>query len=76
MAIINIHHAKTHLSELIRRVELGEEITIARAGRPVARLAPIKASVARRTPGSARGQIKMSPKFDAPMPREFQRYFE
>jgi prevent-host-death family protein len=76
MATVNIHEAKTHFSKLIQRVELGEEITIARAGRPVARLAPVKTSVATRKPGSAKGQFKVSPKFDAPMPREWQRHFE
>jgi prevent-host-death family protein len=76
MATVNIHDAKTHLSKLIQRVEMGEEITIARAGKPVARLAPVKAGTAVRKPGSAKGQIKMSPNFDAPMPRNFQRYFE
>lgn len=76
MAAVNIHQAKTHLSKLIQRVQRGEEITIARAGRPVARLVPIQAAPARRTPGSAKGRIKISRNFDAPMPREFQRYFE
>lgn len=76
MATVNIHEAKTHLSKLIQRVELGEEITIARAGRPVARLAPVKPTVASRKPGSAKGRFKMSANFNAPMPREFQRHFE
>ena len=38
---INIHEAKTHLSRLLERVQAGEEVTIAKAGRPVARLVPI-----------------------------------
>ena len=41
MATINVSEAKTHLSKLLERVELGEEITIARGGRPVARLVPV-----------------------------------
>ncbi len=41
MAMVNIHQAKTHFSRLIERVEAGEEITIARAGSPVARLVPL-----------------------------------
>jgi prevent-host-death family protein len=76
MATVNIHEAKTHLSKLIQRVELGEEITIARAGRPVARLSPVKPAVASRKPGSAKGRFKISSNFTAPMPKEFQRYFE
>lgn len=76
MPTVNIHQAKTHLSKLIQRVELGEEITIARAGRPVARLAPVKPMVASRKPGSAKGRFKISSNFNAPMPREFQRHFE
>ncbi|MEX0427281.1 type II toxin-antitoxin system Phd/YefM family antitoxin [Nocardioides sp. DS6] len=40
MAVVNIHEAKTHLSRLLERVEAGEEITIARAGKPVADLVP------------------------------------
>jgi prevent-host-death family protein len=39
---VNIHEAKTHLSRLVERVESGEEITLARAGRPVARLVPYR----------------------------------
>ncbi len=39
--VVNMHEAKTHLSQLVARVEAGEEIVIARAGRPVARLAPL-----------------------------------
>lgn len=41
METINVQQAKTHLSELLARVERGEEIVIARAGRPVARLTPV-----------------------------------
>ncbi|HLW48844.1 MAG TPA: type II toxin-antitoxin system Phd/YefM family antitoxin [bacterium] len=74
--MVNIHHAKTHLSKLIQRVELGEDITIARAGKPVARLVPVKTAVVSRTPGSAKGQVTISANFDAPMPKEFQRHFE
>jgi prevent-host-death family protein len=47
MDIVNIHHAKTHLSQLLSRVELGEEITIANRGIPVAKLVPIPRTVDR-----------------------------
>jgi prevent-host-death family protein len=73
---VNTHQAKTHLSKLIERVLLGEEITIARAGRPVARLVPVVAQPARRTPGSARGKIRIAPDFDAPLPEDLLREFE
>jgi len=67
-AIVNIHEAKTFFSRLIERVRQGEEIVIARAGRPVARLVPVKPEVVRRAPGSARGLVVMADDFDAPMP--------
>ncbi len=75
-SVVNVHEAKTHLSKLLARVALGEEITIARAGRPVARLVPLKTKKARRVPGTARGKIWMSPDFDAPLPDDVQRFFE
>ncbi len=73
---VNIHEAKTQFSKLIRRVLQGEEIVIARAGRPVARLVPALQKPAHRTPGSARGQVTVSPDFDAPLPEALQRRFE
>jgi prevent-host-death family protein len=76
MVTVNIHQAKTHLSKLIHRVELGEEITIARGGKPVARLAPVKPAVASRKPGSAKGRFTISSNFNAPVSKEFQRDFE
>ncbi len=72
---VNIHEAKTHFSKLVERVLQGEEITIAKAGRPVARLIPITPRPAHRAPGSARGQVTVSPDFDAPLPKEFHRSF-
>ncbi len=61
----NIHDAKTQLSRLIERVERGEEITINRAGTPVAKLVPLPRSVRRRGRGSLRGQITFSPDWDS-----------
>ena len=71
--VVNVHEAKTHLSKLLERVEAGEEIVIARAGKPVAQLAPLPRPK-RREPGSARGQIWMSDDFDDPDP-EIERMF-
>jgi prevent-host-death family protein len=63
---VNIHEAKTHLSRLVERVEAGEEIVIARAGRPVARLVRYRARNAPRIPGLWRGRVQLAPDFDAP----------
>jgi prevent-host-death family protein len=73
--IVNVHEAKTHLSKLLERMQLGEEI-IARSGKPVARLVAVKELGRRREPGSARGQIRMVEDFDAPLPENIQRFFE
>ena len=58
MVKVNVHEAKTHLSRLLTRVEGGEEVVIARDGRPIARLVPFAAQ-GRRAPGFARGEIKI-----------------
>ena len=68
--IVNIHEAKTHLSRLLADVEGGGEVTIARAGRPIARLVPVNPP-AKRQLGLERGQIWISPDFDEPMPGEW-----
>jgi prevent-host-death family protein len=73
MDSVNIHEAKTQLSRLLERVERGEEIVIARNGRPIARIVPMKA-LARR-PGMYKGQIRIHPDFDAPLDTEFERPF-
>jgi prevent-host-death family protein len=61
---INVHEAKTHLSRLLERVEAGEELVIARAGRPVARLVPFRQRTMPREPGVWRGSIKLADDFD------------
>jgi prevent-host-death family protein len=72
MATVNIHEAKTHFSRLIDRVLQGEEVVIAKAGRPVARLVPLPPKVPRRRPGSARGLITIGPEFDEPLPDDIR----
>jgi prevent-host-death family protein len=62
---VNIHEAKTHLSRLVERVEAGEEVVIARAGRPVARLVPYRARTTPRMSGIWRGRVTIAPDFDA-----------
>jgi prevent-host-death family protein len=64
--VVNVHAAKTHLSRLLERVEAGEEITLARAGKPVAKLVPY---VPRREPrrlGHLKGRIWLAPDWDSP----------
>ena len=55
--LVNIHQAKTHLSKLLERVAGGEEIVIAKAGEPVAKLVPYAGLVAPRVPGALTGQV-------------------
>jgi prevent-host-death family protein len=62
----NVLEAKTHLSRLIEHVEAGEEVVIARAGRPVARLVPYRTRTSPRMPGIWRGRVVLTPDFDAP----------
>jgi prevent-host-death family protein len=65
---VNVHEAKTHLSRLLERVEAGEEIVIARAGKPIARLVPLEPPAPRRLFGRDRGKIWISDDFDEPLP--------
>lgn len=74
--MVNIHEAKTHLSRLLVRVMGGEEVIIAKAGKPVARLVPIDEAPEQRKPGTAVGKIVISPDFDAPLPDDLLESFE
>jgi prevent-host-death family protein len=74
--MVNMHEAKTHLSRLVARAEAGEQIIIARDGRPVARLIPYSETGQRRTFGRMRGQIEIADDFDAPLPSELLVQFE
>jgi prevent-host-death family protein len=64
---VNVQQAKTHLSRLLARVERGEEIVIARSGRPVARLLPFEPADSVRVLGGARGQVWIAEDSDAPL---------
>jgi prevent-host-death family protein len=66
MRIVNMLEAKTHLSRLVEEVERGEDIVIARAGTPVARLIPYVEERRPRVPGLLKGKIWMSDDFDEP----------
>ena len=73
---INVHEAKTNLSKLLVRVASGEEIIIAKSGKPVAKLVPISKEAKTRVPGSAKGKILIEKEFDSPLPEEILRAFE
>lgn len=62
--MVNVHEAKTHLSRLLERVAAGEEIVIAKAGRPVARLVAYQEDDEPRTLGGWEGQVWMAEDFD------------
>ena len=69
MVTVNIHEAKTHLSRLLAQVEAGEEVVIARNGKPVARLVKVQ-KPGNRQFGSMRGLIKLDDSFFDPLPDE------
>ena len=73
---VNIYEAKTHLSKLVDRAAAGENIIIAKAGRPVARLVPLEKKPPLRVPGRLKGKIWIAPDFDAPLPDDIQKYFD
>ena len=68
MAVFNVHEAKTHLSRLLDRVAEGEEVIIAKSGRPVAKLVRVAAEP--RKPGRLKGRIRIAADFDEPLPEE------
>ncbi|MBI3370394.1 MAG: type II toxin-antitoxin system Phd/YefM family antitoxin [Betaproteobacteria bacterium] len=76
MEIVNMHQAKSQLSRLVERVCAGEEIIIARAGKPVARLAPLERARNPRVPGLLKGRIWISKDFDVPLPDDLVDLFE
>ena len=73
---VNVHDAKTNFSKLLNRVQTGEEIIIAKAGRPVAKLIPVFAERKSRKPGTAKEKLWIAPDFDEPLPEDILRAFE
>jgi prevent-host-death family protein len=67
---VNIHEAKTHFSRLLEKVELGEEVIIARAGKPIARLVPLESASKTRILGTAEPAFVLKPGWDDPMTEE------
>ena len=77
MTVVNVHAAKTHFSSLLARVVAGEEIVIARAGKPVALLTPLGArGAAKRQLGRLAGSAVVPADFDAPLPESVLDAFE
>lgn len=72
---VGLYEAKTHLSTLVDRAAEGEEIVIAKSGKPKARLVPMGEVHPRREPGKGRGQWTVSGDFDAPLPPGILRAF-
>lgn len=75
MAEVGVHEAKRHLSKLLNRVLAGEEITISKRGKPVARLVPVKQPQKRQL-GRDKGLFEVPPDFDSPLPQDMLESFE
>jgi prevent-host-death family protein len=76
MQILNIHEAKAQFSKLIEAVAKGEEVLIAKSGKPAAMLVPVSAHKPVRKPGAMKGNIRIVADFDGPLPDELQSAFE
>lgn len=74
--IYNLYEAKTSLSRLVDRAASGEEIILAKAGKPLAKLVPLQRPSQPRKPGGWEGRVRISEDFDAPLPAEIQKAFE
>jgi len=76
MDTVNLYEAKTNLSQLVERAARGEEIVIAKAGRPLARLVPLAKRTSPRPLGLLAGEVELGPDFDDPLPDAMKRAFE
>jgi len=76
MSTYNIHEAKSQLSKLIDAMQQGETVIIAKAGKPVAVLGPLRAVGPPRVRGVLKGQIKLGPEFDEALPADLLESFE
>ena len=74
--VLNLYEAKTSLSKLVDRAAAGEEIIIAKSGRPLAKLVPFDRKHKMRTPGGWEGKVLMESGFDAPLPDDILDAFE
>lgn len=76
MQKVNMHDAKANFSKLVDAAANGEEIIIAKAGKPVARLVPLEQAKPLRRIGGMKGQIRIADDFDAPLPADLLAAFE
>ena len=76
MTTVNIHQARTHLSRLLAEVSRGEEVSISRAGTPIARVVPCTTATPQRTLGRDRGLFEVPDDFDEPLPEHVIESFE
>jgi prevent-host-death family protein len=76
MQTVNIHEAKTNFSRLVDAAAAGEEIVIAKAGKPAARLVPLEGPKATRRFGALKGKVRIADDFDAPLPDDVLAAFE
>jgi prevent-host-death family protein len=76
MPVVNVHAAKSQLSRLLDAATAGEEVIIAKAGKPVARLVPIETKKERRKLGSLAGKLHVPDNFDDPLPDDILADFE
>jgi prevent-host-death family protein len=76
MRNVNIHEAKTHFSKLVDTAMHGEEIIIAKAGKPAARLVPLREAVREIQFGLMQGEVEIAENFDAPLPESVMAAFE
>jgi len=75
MKMINVYEAKTQLSRLLREVAAGEDVVIAKDGKPLARLVPYQEGGEKRELGFARGRVILAPDFDARLPNSLLEAF-
>jgi prevent-host-death family protein len=73
---VSLYEAKTQLSRLVDRAAAGEEIVIAKSGRPRARLVPLEDTRTLRVPGKGRGRWRVGKDFDVPLPDDLLKDFE
>ena len=72
---VNIYEAKSKLSKLINQVIAGEEVIVAKSGKPVAKIVPLEKPIQDRKPGSAKGKIIIAEDFDEPLPDDILKEF-